>query len=56
MMGELADVVDVVGPGYPDRSRLLGMKKYVWANNIHILAATAPIVGALTAERSALSC
>jgi len=51
MMGELADVVDRVCPGYEHRTRLLGMKKYVWSNNIHILAATKPLVSAFAAAK-----
>lgn len=51
LMGELAGVVDRLAPGYENRNRLLGMKKYVWSNNVHILRMALPVVDALLAER-----
>ena len=48
-MGELADVIDRLAPDYAHRSRLVGLKKYVWSNNIHVLRLCLPGLDRLTA-------
>lgn len=47
-MGELAAVIDTLAPDYPYRSRLMGLKKYVWSNNIHVLRLCLPGLDRLT--------
>lgn len=49
-MGELAHWIDEIASSYKHRARLLGMKKYVWSNNIHILQLCLPAVDSLAAE------
>jgi hypothetical protein len=46
LMGELASVIDIIDPNYRDRARLMGLKKYVWSNNIRILHPVLPVLDA----------
>lgn len=48
-MGELAAVIDTLAPDYRYRARLMGLKKYVWSNNIHVLRLCLPGLDRLTA-------
>lgn len=47
LLGELAGVIDQLAPDYPHRTRVLGIQKYIWSNNIHILRTALPALDAL---------
>jgi hypothetical protein len=49
LLGELAGVIDQLAPDYPHRTRVLGIQKYIWSNNIHILRTALPALDALIA-------
>lgn len=49
LLGELAGVIDQLAPDYPNRTRVLGIQKYIWSNNIHILRTALSALDALIA-------
>lgn len=51
LLGELAHMIDELAPLYEHRARLIGMKKYVWSNNINILHPSLPILDAFNADK-----
>ena len=50
LMGELAHLIDEVAPNYAHKSRLLGMQKYVWSNNIRILHPALSVIDAFNQQ------
>lgn len=50
LMGELANVIEVIDPNYPHRARMMGLKKYVWSNNIRILHPVLSVLDACAQE------
>ncbi|MDD2336410.1 MAG: nucleotidyltransferase family protein [Geobacteraceae bacterium] len=49
LLGELAGVIDQLAPDYQHRTRVLGIQKYIWSNNIHILRTALPALDTLNA-------
>lgn len=49
LLGELAGVIDRLAPEYPHLTRVRGIQKYIWSNNIHILRTALPALDEFTA-------
>lgn len=49
LLGELAQVIDRLAPDWPEKPRVLGIQKYCWSNNIHIIRTVLPIIDQLIA-------
>jgi hypothetical protein len=47
LLPAIADAIDRLEPEAPIRARLLGLQKYCWSNNIHILRTALPVVAGL---------
>ena len=49
LLGELALVVDRLDPDWHEKPRVLGIQKYCWSNNIHIIRTALPVIDSLIA-------
>ena len=49
LLGELALIIDRLDPNWREKPRVLGIQKYCWSNNIHIIRTALPVIDDLIA-------